>query len=155
MKLSFVRSFIRVAVAALLMECLSHSVVADDEFRVGETIVIAHAKVELKRGAETVATVLDGQRLKILQTNGEWLGTSTTVNGRTVTGWVQKRQVLTPARYAERRTTQRRSSYQPTSPGAGTSTANRGASRSQSKRFMMGQQYGSSNWRADRKVSGN
>jgi hypothetical protein len=154
MKLSLVSRPIRLLAAIFFVGWLCNPAAAADEFRVGETMVIAQPKVDLKRGTETVATLSDGQRLKILQTDGEWLGTSTTLNGRTVTGWVQKRQVLTPARYTERRTTQRRSSYQPGAAGSGTSATNRSSSRSQSKRFMMGQPYGSGNWRADRKISG-
>lgn len=155
MKSSFSRLWISFS-ALLFVVCSSRSTLAAEEFRVGEQMVIAQPKVELKRGTETVATLSDGQRLKILQTDGEWLGTSTTVNGRTVTGWIQKRQVLTPAQYTQRPTTRRSSSYQP-APATSTpsnSAANRGSSRSRSKGFIMGQQYGSDYWRAGRKING-
>ena len=128
--------------------------VAAEGIGVGDEIVVAQPKVALQRGTATLATLSEGQRLIIVKTEGEWLGASVTLNGRAVTGWVQQRQVLTPAQYAQQRVTRRGFSYQPGQGASGSATGGRGSSRSRPNGFHMGQQYGPSYWRANRKITG-
>lgn len=144
-------------VAFLLVAAFSPpSTVSAAEFRSGDQFVVAQQGTPLKRGSETLATLSQGQRLKVLEADGEWVGTSTVVNGRTVTGWVYKRQVATPADYAARRMTRRSYSYQPSAPASGYSPPSRSSARASSNgQFIMGlTPYGRSYWRADRKISG-
>lgn len=132
----------------------SPAVAAD--FRTGDQFIVARQNAPLKRGSETLATLPQGQRLKVLETDGDWVGTSVMLNGRAVTGWVHRPQVATPTEYAAQRAT-RRFSYQPPAPSAGTySPPSRSTGRSSSNgQFIMGlTPYGRSYWRADRKISG-
>ncbi|MGH8162664.1 MAG: hypothetical protein ACRESR_11110, partial [Gammaproteobacteria bacterium] len=99
-------------------------------------------------------------------TEGDWVGTSAVANGRTISGWVYRPQIATPAQYAQRRATRRRYSYQPGAMPSGSayggysnpgrSYSNGGSSRSSSNNgLIMGlTPYGPSYWRADRKISG-
>lgn len=162
MKLSSSKLF--VCCAALLLATLwsTKPVCAAEAFHSGDTFVVAQAGVPLMRGSNTLATLSQGQRLNVLRTEGDWVGTSTVVNGQTVAGWVYKRQIATPEQYAQRRTTRRSYSYQPATPGnysypsRGYSSPSRGYSgSSRSGGFIMGlTPYGPSYWRADRKIAG-
>jgi hypothetical protein len=145
-------------VAAIFMAaCSIPSAALAADFRSGDQMVVAQQGAPLKRGSETLATLSQGQKLKVLETDGDWVGTSAVVNGQTVSGWVYRRQVATPAQYAARRTTRRSYSYQPSAPsGGGYSSPSRSSARSSSNgQFIMGlTPYGRSYWRADRKISG-
>ncbi|HQU42489.1 MAG TPA: hypothetical protein PK867_06735, partial [Pirellulales bacterium] len=101
--------------AALLLTPLwaASSALAGEAFRAGQHITVANEGAPLMRGWHTLATLSQGQRLKVLKTEGNWIGTSTSVNGRRVSGWVWNRHVATPSQQAKRRTAQRRYSYQP------------------------------------------
>jgi hypothetical protein len=147
------------AAAILVAPCASTSAFAAEGFRAGDSFVVSQVGVPLMRGSETVATLSQGQRLNVLRTEGNWVGTSAVVNGRTVSGWVRQGQIATPAQYAQRQTTRRRYSYQAGSDqGGGYSAPSRNYSRSSSSsggRLIMGvTPYGPSYWRADRKIKG-
>lgn len=146
------------ALAAIVfaLQSTTATTFAAEEFSSGDQFVVAQEGAPLMRGWQTLATLAQGQRLNVLQTEGDWIGTSIVVNGRAVGGWLHKRQLATPAQYAQRRTTRRAYSYQPAQPTGGYPSTNRGYSPSpQNRRLIMGATpYGPSYWRADRKVTG-
>lgn len=132
-------------------------------------VVVAVDNAQLKRGDRAVATVRYGQRLRVMEQRGAWLGTVVTVNGRRVAGWVKNNQTSSPEQFASRQT-MRRYSYQP-SAGNGGNAAPRAAAtntlppdmgdytvdglRSSSPLIMGESRYGRGYWRADRKIIGN
>ena len=123
----------------------------------GDQVVVTLPNAPLMRGWDTLATLSQGQRLNVLERRGDWVGTSTVVNGKTVTGWVRDGQVATPSQYAAQRRTRRSYSYQPSPTVASpTVTARRySGSSSNNNGFIMGATpYGPSYWRADRKIKG-
>jgi hypothetical protein len=126
------------------------------EFSAGDPFVVAQQGAPLMRGPTTLATLAAGQRLNVVQTKGDWIGTRAALNGRTIAGWVHQRQVATPSQYAQRRTTRRAYSYQPAPTPQSYPSTNRGPSTSPSNGgLIMGlTPYNRSYWRADRKVSG-
>ena len=131
---------------------------AVETFRAGETFIVAQQGTALMRGNEKLTTLSQGQRLSVLATEGDWIGTSVVVNGRTVGGWIHKGQAVTPSQYTQRATV-RRYSYQPGGAMEGGSTYPGGYSRSSRSssggRLIMGHTpYGPSYWRADRKING-
>ncbi|HVX11307.1 MAG TPA: hypothetical protein VHC22_09020 [Pirellulales bacterium] len=147
------------AAAILIAPWASAPVLAADAFRPGDSFVVAQAGAPLMSGRQTLATLSQGQRLSVLRTEGDWVGTTAVVNGKSITGWVHQRQVTTPAQYAQRQTTRRRYSYQAGSDqGGGYASPSRNYSRSSSSsggRLIMGvTPYGPSYWRADRKIKG-
>ena len=121
-------------------------------FKPGDEIVATASGTPLMRGNSTLATVAQGQTLRVLKVEGSWVGTTVTVNGAQVGGWLWSKQLATPAQYQAQRQTVRRSySYQPapvyTGPYVG--------QRSYSQPFVMGlTPYGNPYWRADRKIMG-
>lgn len=120
-------------------------------FKPGDQIVCTSA-TRLLRGRSTLATVNEGQALRVLKVEGPWVGTAVSVNGRTIGGWISSKQLATPQEYqAMRPTTRRGYSYQPApvygSPDYGLSTYG--------GTFIMSETpYGRPYWRADRKVIG-
>jgi hypothetical protein len=156
MKYSIGKLSVMVAALFLALTLGSNAAFATDAFRAGDAFVVTQAAAPLMRGPDTLATLSQGQRLNVLRTEGDWVGTSAMVNGRTITGWVHRRQVTTPTQYAQRRTTRRSYSYQPGPATGGYSSPRRGYSNSSTNRgFIMGQTpYGPSYWRADRKIAG-
>ncbi|HVX14637.1 MAG TPA: hypothetical protein VHC22_25845 [Pirellulales bacterium] len=106
--------------------------------RAGESnpkqMVVTTQGAPMMRGSSTLATLPAGHRFEVLRTEGKWVGTRTTINGRSVSGWLWHGQVTTPERFAQmsrgapaaRRysyqpgTTMRRYSYAPAIPGAST-----------------------------------
>lgn len=145
-----------VCTAMLIATCWSTSEVLAADFQAGEEFVVAQSGVALMRGSNTLATLSQGQRYKVLGTEGEWIGTRAVINGQTVGGWVRRSHVMTPSQYAVRRTTRRSYSYQPGLTAGSYSSPSRGYSRSSSGgRLIMGSTpYGPSYWRADRKITG-
>lgn len=135
------------------------------EAQQGESLVVTSSGAPLMRGWSTLARLPAGQRIEVLRTEGNWIGTRTNAGGRELSGWLWRGQLATPRQFAQRQAT-RRYSYQP-----GTSVrrysampapaaASRGYSggnygRGGGSSFIMGEtQYGPSYWRADRKITG-
>ncbi|HVA46878.1 MAG TPA: hypothetical protein VNH11_10975 [Pirellulales bacterium] len=119
---------------------------------------MANEGTPLMRGWHTLAALSQGQRLKVLKMEGNWVGTSATVNGRRISGWAWNRQVATPSQYARRWTSQRRYSYQPSAMlipyRHRYSTSPLDEARA-GRRLIMGvTPYGPAYWRADRKIVG-
>jgi hypothetical protein len=142
-----------VSAIVLALAWATTSAFAAEAFNSGDEFVVAQQGAPLMRGTNTLATLSQGQRFKVLRTEGDWVGTSAELNGQTIYGWVHKQQVATPGQYAQRRTT-RRYSVQP-----GTAAENYPAPtysrRTAEPRFIMGHTpYGPSYWRADRKIAG-
>lgn len=145
--------------------------------RLGRQVVVAVDHASLKRGDKTVATVGYGQRLRVIEQRGAWIGTAVTINGRRVAGWVKNSQTSSPDQFAARQSV-RRYSYQP-APGAGRTGVGGGGAgastnasatntlppdmgdynvdglRSSSPLIIGESHYGRGYWRADRKVIGN
>ena len=147
-----------------------------------EQMVVATPNAPLMRGSSTLATLPAGQRFDVLRTQGNWIGARTTVNGRTVNGWLWRGQVTTPQQFAARPQAAgrysyqpgmavRRYSYAPAVPGAATPYRGpypyatntlppdmrdyvTGGLRSGSPLIMGATRYGPSYWRADRKIIG-
>jgi hypothetical protein len=133
-------------------------------------MVVATANAPVMRGHSTLATLPAGHRFQVIRREGSWVGTRTTINGRTVSGWLWKGNVTTPEQFAQR-TAARRFSYGPAVPGA--DRPNRGpypyatntlppdmrdyvtgGVRSGSPLIFGATTYGRMYWRADRKIIG-
>lgn len=137
----------------------------------GRQVVVSVGRAPLMRGSQTLATVAYGQRLNVIEMQGQWVGTSVTVNGRRIAGWVWNGQTSLPDQFAARQAV-RRYSYQPLPGGVGYTGGaypnpyatnvlppdmrdyNVGGLRSSSPLMMGETPYGRSYWRADRKVIG-
>jgi hypothetical protein len=138
----------------------------NDEF------IVARPNAPLMRGSSTLATLPQGERLRVLKIEGPWVGTAVMVNGRKVGGWVWAGQAATPQQYTAMRSSMRRYSVAPTtsfgptggysmSPGYNT-TGGYGAGpdgvlpnqESPNHLILGATPYGRSYWRADRKVIG-
>lgn len=121
------------------------AVQAANPFKPGDQIVAASTAM-LMRGNSVLATVNVGQELRALKVEGPWVGTTVTVNGKTIGGWIWSKQLATPRDYQALRQTARRSySYQPVPYGQPV----------YARPFVMDEApYGSSYWRADRKIIG-
>lgn len=157
MKHSWMQLSLYVAAVLLVLSCSIRPAAAAEAFRAGDPFVVAQQGAPLMRGPNTLARLSMGQRLNVLKTEGDWVGTRAMVNGQAVDGWVYKRQVATPAQYAARRATRRSYSFQPGAPTGGYTSggASRSYSRSSNRGFTMGlTPYGPSYWRADRKIAG-
>ncbi|HQU45254.1 MAG TPA: hypothetical protein PK867_20735 [Pirellulales bacterium] len=121
-------------------------------FKPGDEIVATASGTPLMRGYSTLATLAEGQTLRVLKVEGAWVGTTVTVNGTKIGGWLWNKQLATPRQYQALRQGVRRSySYQPApvyqGPYFGQPTY--------TQPFVMGETpYGGSYWRADRKVMG-
>jgi hypothetical protein len=145
----------------------------------GQQMVVARAGAPMMRGRSTLATLPAGHRFQVIRREGPWVGTRTTINGKTVSGWLWQGYVSTPQRFAQRSTTgrysyqpgTRRYSYVPGIPGAerpykGPYPYARpylwpdrgdyitGGVRAGSPLIMGATQYGRNYWRADRKIIG-
>lgn len=124
---------------------------AADTFRAGDEVLVSNRGASLMLGKNTLATLPQGQRLRVVRTQGEWLGTSAVVNGQTLAGWVYRGRVAPTTQAAQRRTGRRTYSYQP----APTSDGYRRRSSGSTPRGYMGPApYGPQYWRADRKING-
>jgi hypothetical protein len=160
MRYSSIRLSIFGSALAMAAFWLASPGLAAETFRPGEPFIVAQQDAPLMRGTETLATLSQGQRLNVLATEGDWVGTSVVLNGTTVGGWVHKRQAATPTQYAQRMTTRRRYSYQSDAAeggaysGGGYSRGRSSGSSSGRKLIMGVTPYGPSYWRADRKILG-
>ena len=125
---------------------------AASAFKPGDEVVATVAAAPLMRGYSTLATAAQGQTLRVLKVDGPWVGTTMTVNGKTIGGWVWSKQLLPPQQYQAMRQTIRRSySYQP----APVYVERYYAPPTYSQPFIMSvSPYGESYWRADRKIMG-
>ncbi len=137
-------------------------------FKPNDEFIVASRSTPLMRGHSTLATLNQGQRLRVLQVEGPWVGTAVTQNGSKVGGWVWAGQAATPQQYsAMRRSAARRYSFAPTpsysygggsyGSGASGSYGTRGVLPNQESpnRLRMGSTpYGRSYSRADRKIMG-
>jgi hypothetical protein len=172
MKRSLVFSFLGAALLAVLPNLTLASPTQDDR------LVVAANNAPLMRGHSTLATLPAGHPFQVIRRDGNWVGTRTTINGRTVSGWLWQGQVTTPQRFAQRQSA-RRFSYQPAAPVRrfsyvpGAATAYQGPNpyatstlppdmrdyvtggvRSGSPLIIGATKYGPSYWRADRKIIG-
>lgn len=150
------KHWIRISVlfAALFpaMQWLSVPASAADTFRAGDELIVSNRGAPLMLGKNTLATLPQGQRLRVVRTQGEWLGTSAVVDGQTLAGWVYRGRVTPTTQSAQRRTGRRTYSYQP-APSSG-SYSRRGYSGSTPRGYMGPAPYGPQYWRADRKING-
>jgi hypothetical protein len=118
----------------------------------GHEMVVAQAGAPVMRGRSTLATLPAGHRFQIIRREGRWVGTRTTINGRTVSGWLWQGNVTTPQQFAQR-SAARRYSYQPGTPIQRYSYAP--AVGGTDRPLVMGAtEYGPRYWRADRKITG-
>lgn len=140
-------------------------------FKPNDSFVVAYSGAPLMRGDRTLATLPQGMTLKVLKTEGSWVGTAVTVDGKNVGGWVWAGQAATPEQYtAMQRTARRRYSFAPT-PSYGQYGGYRTAPSYYGREYygtqgvlpnmesprhleMGATPYGRSYWRADRKVIG-
>lgn len=144
-----------VAALAIIVFESRAAALASNPFHVGESFVVAQQGTPLMIGSNTLARLSQGQRLNVLQAQGNWLGTSAVVNGRSVSGWIHKTHVATPTQYAQRRTVRRSYSFQPGRGWGGSSSSSQNHARPLHDKFFMGQMpYGPAYWRADRKIVG-
>lgn len=130
-------------------------------FRANDEFIVASRHAPLMRGDSTLATLNQGQRLKVLKVEGPWVGTAVTRNGQKIGGWVWAGQAATPQQYAALRRSVRRYSYSPTpsysyggSYGGGGMRGVRPNQESPRRLIMGATPYGPSYWRADRKIIG-
>lgn len=132
------------------------SSVAAQEFSARDQVVVGQQGAPLKRGSRTLATLDQGQRLNVVETRGNWVGTRVTVDGQLVAGWLHKRYLSAAGQLAQGRTTRRVYSYQPAPAVANSPSTGRGYSPPQSNNgLIIGlTPYNRSYWRADRKISG-
>jgi len=142
------------------------SALPPNPFHANDAFVVMYSGAPLMRGDSTLATLPQGETLKVLKVEGPWVGTAVTVNGRKIGGWVWAGQAGTSEQYtAMQRSTRRRYSFAPTSSygvSGGYSTApsylgpngvlpNQGSPN----RLIIGETpYGPSYWRADKKIIG-
>lgn len=124
--------------------------------RPGDEAVVVVAEAPLMRGHATLATVTEGQRLRVLKVEGPWVGTTVTVNGAKIGGWIWNQQLATPRQYQAMRQNVRRSySYQPAPAYRGPYQGYYRGAPASSQPFIMGETpYNGSYWRADRKITG-
>ncbi len=59
----------------------------------GDTVVVTTRGAQLKMGEEVVTRLSQGQRLKIVEIQGDWLGTFTHLHDRHTVGWIHSRDV--------------------------------------------------------------
>jgi hypothetical protein len=71
----------------------SYQPVPEVSFKAGQRVAVAGDGVKLMRGRDAIATLDKGQEVTILKVQGQWLGTSVTVDGQTKSGWVAVRNV--------------------------------------------------------------
>lgn len=161
----------RYLLAAAVVMVLAHANAAAAAPQTGRQVVVSVSRAPLMRGSQTLATVAYGQRLNVIEMQGQWVGTSVIRNGRRIAGWIWNGQTSLPDQFAARQAV-RRYSYQPI-PGAGgymggaypnpyatnvlppnMGDYNVGGVRSSSPLMMGETPYGRSYWRADRKVIG-
>lgn len=141
---------------ALVLKTTS-TAASEPALRAGDEAVVNHATTPLKIGHETLATLAHGQRFKIIEVQGPWLGTRVTVGDGERLGWIWRESVTTPQQFAAQPRRVRRYSYAPSEvlaqPRASYSRG--GSSSSSSEPFIMGATpYGPRYWRADRKIMG-
>lgn len=98
--------------AILISAAISGTAFAANFFQTGDEFVVARPVAPLMRGTRTLGWLPEGQRLTVLRTEGDWVGTKAVVGGRAIGGWLYRPHVLTPSRYAQQRTARRRFSYQ-------------------------------------------
>ena len=132
------------------------SPVAAQEFSARDQVVVGQQGAPLKRGSRTLATLAQGQRLNVVETRGNWVGTRVVVDGQLVAGWLHKRYLSAAGQLAQGRTTRRVYSYQPAPAVENSPSTGRGYSAPKSNNgLIMGlTPYNRSYWRADRKISG-
>lgn len=102
-------------VVGCLVGALSATILAGAtraDVKQGETMVVASAAAPVMRGWSTLARLPAGHQFNVIRTEGNWVGTRTTVNGRTVSGWLWRGNVATPRQFAARQSA-RRYSLQP------------------------------------------
>ena len=66
-------------------------------FVVDDKVVIIAKEAKLKAGEEVVATLPEGTPLVVQKVKDEWLGVTTTVNGKPTLAWIHSRDVDYPS----------------------------------------------------------
>lgn len=141
--------------------------VPPNPFQPNDSFVVAYSDAPLMRGYDTLASLPQGETLKVLKVEGPWVGTVVTVNGRKIGGWVWCGQAATPERYAAMQQSRRRYSFAPTASYGGYGAYSRsdgsgylGAggvlpNQESPDRLIIGETpYGPRYWRADKKIIG-
>lgn len=161
----------RVGLAGLLVAGLASAWASEgraappNPFQPNDEFVVSQNGAPLMLGNDTLATVPQGQTLRVLKVEGPWVGTSMMVNGRKVGGWIWAGQAVAPQRYAAMQRSTRRYSMAPTSSygafgGYNVAPAYGGANgvlpnQETPGHLIMGYTpYGRRYWRADRKIMG-
>jgi hypothetical protein len=62
-------------------------------FKAGDRVTVTSDGANLMRSRDVIAPLRKGQELTILKVQGQWLGTSVTIDGRTKSGWIAARDV--------------------------------------------------------------
>ncbi|HEX5444826.1 MAG TPA: hypothetical protein VFW87_13395 [Pirellulales bacterium] len=126
--------------------------------KAGDEAVVSENGTPLKIGNDTLATLSRGQRFKVIEIKGPWVGGRLSVDGQERAGWVWSERALTPQQFAAQPRRIRRYSFDPSERLAQPrATFSRGSASpsSSSEPFVMGATpYGPRYWRADRKISG-
>lgn len=142
---------------ALVLKTTS-TAASEPVLQAGDEAVVNNDATPLKIGEKTLGTLGRGERFKIIEIQGPWLGARVTVGGTERLGWIWRDSVTTPGQFAAPPRRVRRYSYAPSETMAQPrpTYSRRGSSSSSSSRsFIMGATpYGPSYWRADRKIMG-
>lgn len=107
------KRFVAVGLLAGLVVTATAAGSSAAEFAKGDQLVVAAQNAPLMRGTSTLARLPAGQRFEVIRTEGNWVGTRATVNGRAVSGWLWRGYVATPRQFAYRQEMLRRYSYIP------------------------------------------
>lgn len=149
------------AMSALLIALVlktSRTAASEPALQAGDEAVVNSNVTPLKIGEKTLGTLGRGERFKIIEVQGPWLGARVTVDGIERLGWIWRDSVTTPGQFAAQPRRVRRFSYAPAETMARprpTYSRRGSSSSSSSKSFIMGATpYGPSYWRADRKIMG-
>ncbi|HJT36581.1 MAG TPA: hypothetical protein VJ783_31450, partial [Pirellulales bacterium] len=149
------------AVSALLIILVlktTSTAASEPALKAGDEAVVNSDATPLKIGEKTLGTLGRGERFKIIEVQGPWLGARVTVDGGERLGWIWRDSVTTPGQFAVQPRRVRRYSYAPSETMAQprpTYSRRGSSSSSSSKSFIMGATpYGPSYWRADRKIMG-
>lgn len=79
----------------------------------GDTVTINTEGARFMVGHEALATLGQGQTLKVLRVQEGWVGATVQMHGKAVSGWVRAGQVMPGSSLAQRGTARRSFSYEP------------------------------------------
>jgi hypothetical protein len=66
-------------------------------FGIGDSVTVVGAEARLMRGQRTMGMLPAGQKIRVQQIRGPWVGTVADIDGRTIGGWVWYSQVAPTA----------------------------------------------------------